>query len=63
MKGNGLEARLDRLEKRHCVGLVVAILREGESEAEGRRRVIAECGLIDGPGLCVVLGSELDALL
>ena len=63
MKANGLDARLTRLEQRRGSGLIVAILQDGETEAEGKRRVIAECDLIDGPGLCIVMGTEADALL
>lgn len=63
MKANGLSARLDRLEQRRSTGLVVAILREGETEPEGRQRVIVESGLSNGPHLCLVMGTELDAVL
>jgi hypothetical protein len=63
MKANGMAARIERLEKQRGSGLIVAILREGETEAEGRQRVIAENGLRDGPQLCIVMGTELDAVL
>ena len=63
MKANGLAARIERLEQQRSAGLVVAILRDGETEAEGQQRVIAESGLIDGPHLCIVMGTELDATL
>jgi hypothetical protein len=58
-----IKTRIERLEQQRRGGLIVALLRPGETEAEGRRRVIAESGLTDGPLLCVVMGSELDALL
>ena len=58
-----LTTRIQRLEQQRDGGLIVAILNDGETEADGRARVMAEGGYVAGPHLFIVMGTELDALL